>query len=76
MLMQVHDSLVCSCPPDEAYDVAAYMRDQIEEELDYGGVELSVPMEVSIGVNWGDKIEIGVLPAREVFERKMREVMR
>ena len=75
ILMQVHDSLVCSCTSDEAYDVACFMRDHLEVELDYSGVGLSVPTEFKIGRNYGDVVEMGSLPDRETFEQKMWEVM-
>jgi uracil-DNA glycosylase len=75
ILLQRHDSLTCSCAPSEAYDVAMFMRDHLEVELDYDGVALSVPTEFSLGMNCGDKVEIGALPEREVFEEKMKEVM-
>ena len=75
ILMQVHDSLVCSCAPDVAYDAARFMRDHLEVELDYGGIGLSVPTEFKIGMNYGDLIEIGALPDRKTFEQKIRELM-
>ena len=76
ILMQVHDSLVCSCVYGEAYDVACFMRDHLEVELDYGGVGLSVPTEFKIGMNYGDVVEIGALQDRVTFEQKIWEVMR
>ena len=76
ILMQEHDSLVCSCAIDEAYDVAIFMLDQLEVELNYDGVDLSVPVEFKIGKNWGDCVEIGALPERETFEKVVKEVMR
>ena len=73
--MQEHDELVCSCAPDEAYDVACFMREHLEVELDYDGVGLSVPTEFKIGMNYGDVVEIGTLPDRATFDQRMKEVM-
>lgn len=74
ILMQEHDSLVNSCSPAEAYDVACFMRDHLEVELDYDGVSLSVPVEFKVGKNWGDCVEIGALPDRAAFEKIVRQL--
>lgn len=74
IMLQEHDSLVCSCLPAEAYDAAVFMRDQLEIELEYDGVGLSVPVEFKVGKNWGDCVEIGALPDRETFEKVVQEV--
>ena len=74
--MQEHDSLVCSCAVDEAYDVGVFLRNHLEVELDYDGVNLSVPVEFKVGKNWGDYKEIGALPDRGTFEKVVQEVMR
>lgn len=75
ILMQEHDSLLTSCAIDEAYDVAVIMRDHMEAELDYEGISLSVPVEFKIGKNWGDCVEIGMLPDRQTFEQIIRGIL-
>ena len=72
IMMQEHDSLVCSCLPSEAYDVAVFLRDHLEVELDYDGVSLSVPVDFKIGRNWGDCVEIGALTDRKTFNKVIR----
>ena len=52
ILLQVHDSLVVSCPPDEAYDIMAFMRESMEQTREYEGVSLSVPVEFKLGSRW------------------------
>lgn len=68
ILMQEHDALLCSCPPQEVYDVACFMQEHIGMELDYDGVALRVPVEFKIGLNWGDAHELVELPTRDVTQ--------
>lgn len=75
IMMQEHDSLVVSCLPGEAYNVACFLQDRLEVELDYDGVSLSVPVEFKIGKNWGDCVEMGTLPDKVAFEKVMKDVM-
>lgn len=75
IMMQEHDSLVISCAVDEAHDVAVFMRDHLEVELDYDGVSLSVPVEFKIGKNWGDCVELGALPNREMFKALVQRIV-
>lgn len=75
ILLQEHDALVCSCPVDEAYDVALFLKNHLEVERNYDGVSLSVPVEFAVGPNYGEKTEIRELPEREVFERIVRGVL-
>jgi DNA polymerase-1 len=71
IMLQEHDSLVCSCAPDEAYDVAAFLATSLEAPREYDGIELSVPVELKIGRSWGDTSEFDELPDRETFEKVM-----
>jgi DNA polymerase I-like protein with 3'-5' exonuclease and polymerase domains len=69
IMFQIHDSLVTSCPLDEAYDVAVFMKKHMEAPKVYDGVELSIPVDFSIGKNYGDKVELGELPDRAAFDK-------
>ena len=71
----VHDELILSCPLEEAWEVARFLVTSLEQPREYPAGELVVPMDVSIGATWGDKVELGVLPGREEFEGQIKEVM-
>lgn len=49
IILQVHDELIVECPEDEADNVCAILRDEMERAAD-----LSVPLTVDahIGKNW------------------------
>ncbi len=68
ILLHEHDELVCSCPVDEVYDVAHFMRDHLEVPLLYDGVELRVPVEFGMGANYGEQTKWKELPSRDVLE--------
>jgi DNA polymerase I-like protein with 3'-5' exonuclease and polymerase domains len=68
-MFQVHDSLVCSCSLNEAYDIALFLKDHLEAPREYDGTELSVPVEFSVGKNYGNKIEMQELPDRADFDK-------
>ncbi len=62
-----HDSLLMSVLPHVAYDVATYLRANLERAVEYDGVELTIPVEFSLGTNWKFEQEFKRLPNREVF---------
>lgn len=68
IMLQEHDGLVLSCAPDEAYDVATFMRDSLEEPWLCGGRAIAIPVEFQLGPHWGGGTEFKQLPAREEFE--------
>ena len=51
MILQVHDELLLECPPEEAEQAAALLRDSMEQVM-----ELRVPLvaEVHTGKNWAE----------------------
>lgn len=73
--MQVHDALLFSLRPEEAYDVLKYTVESLEQPRDYYGVELVIPCSIKIGQTWKGDHEWKKLPEREEFERKMEEVL-
>ena len=51
MILQVHDELLIECRRDQAQEVSALMREEMEHT-----VQLAVPLtvDVQIGDNWYD----------------------
>ncbi len=51
LILQVHDELLLECPPEEAEQAAALLREAME-----GAISLEVPLvaEVHSGVNWAE----------------------
>ena len=49
LILQVHDELLLECPPEEAEQAAALLREAMED-----AIELQVPLvaEVHEGENW------------------------
>jgi DNA polymerase I-like protein with 3'-5' exonuclease and polymerase domains len=71
--VQVHDSLLCSVRPDDAYDVAQFMQANLEEPVLIANVRFKPQVEFKMGINWGadDKLgegcEFKELPSRKMF---------
>ena len=74
IMLQEHDGLVLSCHPDEAYDVAVFLRDSLEQVWDCDGEPIWIPVEWMIGARWGEGIEMKQLPSRTEFENIVKEV--
>lgn len=78
--VQVHDSLLCSIEPEEAYDLAVFIQQSLEKPLLLGGDRLIIPVEFKLGINWGasEKFKEGVefkrLPQRSTFTDIAREL--
>lgn len=60
MLLQVHDELIVEAPQEQLHEVAALVRDVMENV-----VELNVPLtvEVAWGINWRDVEEVSAATA-------------
>lgn len=52
LVLQVHDALVACCPPETAWPVASAMRFFLERPHAYGGVALTIPVDVSVNKSW------------------------
>jgi DNA polymerase-1 len=50
--MQIHDSIMVECPPDQAETVGAQMKEIMENIYPNLGVHLKV--DIKIGRNWGE----------------------
>jgi hypothetical protein len=46
--MQVHDEVLVSVTRDEAWDIARFLRDSIEREREYDGINLKMPVTFAI----------------------------
>jgi DNA polymerase I-like protein with 3'-5' exonuclease and polymerase domains len=55
--LQVHDSLVISCPPQLVWSLANILKHSLERPRSYNGVELVIPCEYAVGFNW-NKVEM------------------
>ena len=73
--MQTHDSLTVSCPAEEAYDVAAFLRESLERPRTYYGTSLVIPVEVKIGRTWKMDHEYKRLPDRDEFDATVRDIL-
>lgn len=71
---QVHDALLVSVTPDEAYEVASFIRWSLERPRTYEGTELTVPVEFALGRTWKKEREFKRLPARDEFNAIVREL--
>jgi DNA polymerase-1 len=82
MNLQVHDEVIASCPPDEAYDWAAFLVDSFQQPRVLYGNVLVVPACVTVGMSWADDgskefprgHEFKELPSRVEFDKVVREV--
>lgn len=69
--LQVHDELVISVFPDEAWDILTFLVASMETERDIFGVPLSIPAEPKMGLTWACPIKYDRLPTRAQFERDL-----
>jgi DNA polymerase I-like protein with 3'-5' exonuclease and polymerase domains len=74
--MLVHDDLVVSCPFEEAYFIAKFLVESLEERRMIMGNWLSVPACTSIGFSYdsSDSFEWKDLPEQKIFDEKVREL--
>lgn len=66
--LHVYDELVVSCPLEEVWDVATFLRESLERPRLYGGVELVIPVEVGVGSSWKVEREWKRFPNRAELE--------
>ena len=73
--LQVHDEIIASCPPDEAWSYALHMVWSLERPREIRGNVLRVPATVTVAESWKDKrFEFKALPERDEFEMVVNEV--
>jgi len=72
LVLQVHDALVVCAPPETAYTVACAMRTFLEREHSYGGVSLTIPVEITVNRSWAKaKMPWALFPTREQCEAQV-----
>lgn len=74
--VNMHDSLLISTTLDEAYDIAAFLRESLERPRTYGGVKCSIPTELKCGTTWQCSLEFKRLPSRAEFATAVREMLK
>ena len=67
MHVPVHDSLLLSCHPADAYYLADLIRLHIERPRIYYNSELTVPVEFELGSSWAAKHSFKKLPSEKEF---------
>ncbi len=77
MNLQVHDEVIISCPPDEAYFVSKSLVESLETPRRIMGNMLRVPANLTIGTTWDSKdcYEFAELPGEDEFNEKIKEMM-
>lgn len=75
--MNVHDEVVASSPPNEAYKFGVALVKSLETPRQIMGNWLSVPANLTIGTTWdsSNSIEFKVLPTEDEFNVKMEELL-
>lgn len=75
LLLTVHDSLLISLYPPEAGDLLEFIVESLERPIQYPAGPLIVPVEISLGKNWGEKlVEWKKPPNREELEEALRKI--
>lgn len=75
IVLQVHDEVVVSCPPGEAYAVAVFLVTQLQRPRYYFGEQLVVPATVTVGKSWADeRYEFKRLPGEGRFNEVVMAV--
>jgi uracil-DNA glycosylase family 4 len=70
--LQGHDSLLLSCPPDEVWDVMAFLRASLERPRTIGREPLVIPVEFKAGRTWAATVEWKKPPTRDEVEAAVR----
>ena len=72
----VYDSILISCEPEIAYDLAAFVTPLLQQTRTYhgaaGDVELSMPVEFKVGTTWKGEKEWKKLPSREEMNETIK----
>jgi len=69
-----HDSLLMSVDPLRAWDIAAFLKANLEQVVEYDGVELVIPVEFQLGSTWMMEVEWKRLPSRAEMTERAVEV--
>ena len=63
----VHDSILVSCHPDDAINIAVFLQHSLERPRLYAGEPMTIPIEFKLGASWAMKHEFKRLPTRAEF---------
>jgi hypothetical protein len=73
----VHDENLISACPDEAWGIVEFMVSNLQRAYDVADRGyLSIPVTVSIGLNWNDCFEWKKPPGRDEFMAKLEELVK
>jgi len=59
ILLQVHDSMLLQCKPDDLDHVIRVIKYFLERPMKVGKYEISIPCDIKVGNNWGDMNDRG-----------------
>lgn len=80
IVQQGHDSLIASCPPQQAYPVARFLHTNMSQRHTYPGAggdwDLAMPIGVKVSHNWKEQTEWKSLPERGEFEQVLAHYVR
>ena len=73
LLLTVHDSLLISVHPEEAWEILSYIIPLLEAPVIYPAGPLVIPVEIALGRNWGEKAyEWKKPPSQEELQKALR----
>lgn len=80
LILQCHDSVVVDAVPEEVYWIMTWLKTHLEKPRIYGEcfghrVELSIPVEFKIGLNWGEGKEFKSMPTKEVVNDYIKRLL-
>jgi len=54
LLLQTHDGFLLQCPPERVEEVKVLIKQCVEKPIMVNGKELTIPVKIKIGNNWGE----------------------
>jgi uracil-DNA glycosylase family 4 len=72
--LQVHDSLLLSCPIDEMWDVMHFLATSLARPRRIGGESLVIPVEFKVGRTWAGELEFKRFPSLEELMDKLAQL--
>jgi DNA polymerase I-like protein with 3'-5' exonuclease and polymerase domains len=75
LVCQVHDCIMLSVHPDEAWEVYQWAKASLETPITIEGRELSIPVDLKLGPNWDDMEEFKRPPAKRAFNQAVKRAL-
>jgi DNA polymerase I-like protein with 3'-5' exonuclease and polymerase domains len=79
---QIHDELLISVHPEDAYEVATFLGRSLMQPVEYTDLtihrrkqSMTIPSTLAVGVNWGTSHEWKAEPSRKEFERVLEGLL-